>query len=196
MREKLSMEQLGRMSVEEFKTSNKFPFIIIADNIRSMSNIGSIFRTSDAFRIEKIYLCGITPCPPHREIQKTALGATESVAWEYVESTQTIVKQLKEEGWTLLSLEQTTNSVMLDELKLEKNTKIAIVLGNEVDGAYPEANSYGVYEYAAFWTADTDEDGMAYYRYLICDQSDMMISKGDPEAFGASVRCVRDAVSE
>lgn len=138
MREKLSMEQLGRMSVEEFKTSNKFPFIIIADNIRSMSNIGSIFRTSDAFRIEKIYLCGITPCPPHREIQKTALGATESVAWEYVESTQTIVKQLKEEGWTLLSLEQTTNSVMLDELKLEKNTKIAIVLGNEVDGVEQE----------------------------------------------------------
>ena len=138
MREKLSMEQLGRMSVEEFKTSDKFPFIIIADNIRSMSNIGSIFRTSDAFRVEKIYLCGITPCPPHREIQKTALGATESVDWEYVESTQTIVNQLKEQGWKILALEQTTNSVMLDELQIEKGEKIAIVLGNEVDGVEQE----------------------------------------------------------
>lgn len=138
MREKLSMQQLGRMSVEEFKTSEKSPLIIIADNVRSMHNIGSIFRTSDAFLVEKIYLCGITPTPPHREIQKTALGATESVDWQYAENTLDVINQLKKEGWTILALEQTTNSVMLDELKVEKGEKIAIVLGNEVDGVNQE----------------------------------------------------------
>ena len=138
MREKLSMQQLGRISVEEFKTSEKSPLIIIADNVRSMHNIGSIFRTSDAFLVEKIYLCGITPTPPHREIQKTALGATESVDWQYAENTLDVVNQLKKEGWTILALEQTTNSVMLDELKVEKGEKIAIVLGNEVDGVNQE----------------------------------------------------------
>ncbi|MBQ5872765.1 MAG: RNA methyltransferase [Bacteroidales bacterium] len=134
MREKLSMEQLGRMSVDEFKSSDKFPLTIVVDNVRSMHNVGSIFRTSDAFLVEKIYLCGITPTPPHREIQKTALGATESVDWQYAESTIEVVNQLKKEGWTVLALEQTTNSVMLDKLKVEKGEKIAIVLGNEVEG--------------------------------------------------------------
>lgn len=134
MREKLSMQQLGRISVDEYKSSEKSPLIIIADNVRSMHNVGSIFRTSDAFLVEKIYLCGITPTPPHREIQKTALGATESVDWQYAESTIEVVYQLKKEGWTILALEQTTNSVMLDELKVEKGEKIAIVLGNEVEG--------------------------------------------------------------
>lgn len=138
MREKLSMEQLGRMSVDEFKSSEKSPLIIIADNVRSMHNVGSIFRTSDAFLVEKIYLCGITPTPPHREIQKTALGATESVDWQYAENTLEVVNQLKKEGWTILALEQTTNSVMLDELKVEKGEKIAIVLGNEVEGVNQE----------------------------------------------------------
>lgn len=138
MREKLSMQQLGRISVDEYKSSEKSPLIIIADNVRSMHNVGSIFRTSDAFLVEKIYLCGITPTPPHREIQKTALGATESVDWQYVENTLDVVNQLKKEGWTILALEQTTNSVMLDELKVEKGEKIAIVLGNEVEGVNQE----------------------------------------------------------
>jgi tRNA G18 (ribose-2'-O)-methylase SpoU len=138
MREKLSMQQLGRISVDEYKSSEKSPLIIIADNVRSMHNVGSIFRTSDAFLVEKIYLCGITPTPPHREIQKTALGATESVDWQYAENTLDVVNQLKKEGWTILALEQTTNSVMLDELKVEKGEKIAIVLGNEVEGVNQE----------------------------------------------------------
>lgn len=138
MREKLSMQQLGRISVDEYKSSEKSPLIIIVDNVRSMHNVGSIFRTSDAFLVEKIYLCGITPTPPHREIQKTALGATESVDWQYVENTLEVVNQLKKEGWTILALEQTTNSVMLDELKVEKGEKIAIVLGNEVEGVNQE----------------------------------------------------------
>ena len=138
MREKLSMQQLGRISVDEYKSSEKSPLIIIADNVRSMHNVGSIFRTSDAFLVEKIYLCGITPTPPHREIQKTALGATESVDWQYAENTLEVVNQLKKEGWKILALEQTTNSVMLDELKVEKGEKIARVLGNEVDGVNQE----------------------------------------------------------
>lgn len=138
MREKLSMQQLGRISVDEYKSSEKSPLIIIADNVRSMHNVGSIFRTSDAFLVEKIYLCGITPTPPHREIQKTALGATESVDWQYAENTVDVINQLKKEGWTILALEQTTNSVMLDELKVEKGEKIAIVLGNEVEGVNQE----------------------------------------------------------
>ncbi len=138
MREKLSMQQLGRISVDEYKSSEKSPLIIIADNIRSMHNVGSIFRTSDAFLVEKIFLCGITPTPPHREIQKTALGATESVDWQYAENTLDVINQLKKEGWTILALEQTTNSVMLDELKVEKGEKIAIVLGNEVEGVNQE----------------------------------------------------------
>lgn len=138
MREKLSMQQLGRISVDEYKSSEKSPLIIIADNVRSMHNVGSIFRTSDAFLVEKIYLCGITPTPPHREIQKTALGATESVDWQYAENTLDVVNQLKKEGWTILALEQTTNSVMLDKLKVEKGEKIAIVLGNEVEGVNQE----------------------------------------------------------
>ena len=138
MREKLSMQQLGRMSVDEFKSSDKFPLTIVVDNVRSMHNVGSIFRTSDAFLVEKIYLCGITPTPPHREIQKTALGATESVDWQYAENTLDVINQLKKEGWTVLALEQTTNSVMLDELKVEKGEKIAIVLGNEVEGVNQE----------------------------------------------------------
>lgn len=138
MREKLSMQQLGRISVDQYKSSEKSPLIIIADNVRSMHNVGSIFRTSDAFLVEKIYLCGITPTPPHREIQKTALGATESVDWQYAENTLEVINQLKKEGWTILALEQTTNSVMLDELKVEKGEKIAIVLGNEVDGVNQE----------------------------------------------------------
>ncbi len=138
MREKLSMEQLNRKTVEEFKAAKKNPIIVIADNIRSMNNIGSIFRTCDAFLVEEFILCGITPTPPHREIQKTALGATESVKWSYDKSTSEVVKRLHDNGYKVLAAEQAKNSTMLNELKLDKGEKVAIVLGNEVDGVSQE----------------------------------------------------------
>ena len=134
---KLTMEQLGRISVEEFKKEAKTPIVLVLDNIRSMSNIGSMFRTADAFRLERIFLCGITAVPPHREINKTALGATQSVDWQYKESTVDCVKSLKENGYQVFSLEQTENSVMLQDFKFSGN-KTAIVLGNEVDGVQHE----------------------------------------------------------
>ncbi|MBQ9311419.1 MAG: RNA methyltransferase [Bacteroidales bacterium] len=138
--EKLSMEQLNRISVEEFKASKKTPIVIILDNIRSMNNIGSVFRTADAFRIEKIFLCGITATPPHREINKTALGATESVDWEYKESTVECVKNLSAMGYKIYSLEQTSESIMMDKMDKEMiiDKKIALVFGNEVDGVQQE----------------------------------------------------------
>lgn len=138
--EKLSMEQLNRISVEEFKASEKTPIVVVLDNIRSMNNIGSVFRTADAFRLEKIFLCGITATPPHREINKTALGATESVDWEYKESTLDCVKDLKANGYKIYSLEQTSDSIMLDKMPKEMiaDQKIVLVLGNEVEGVLQE----------------------------------------------------------
>ncbi|MBQ9253382.1 MAG: RNA methyltransferase [Bacteroidales bacterium] len=138
--EKLSMEQLNRISVEEFKASKKTPIVIILDNIRSMNNIGSVFRTADAFRIEKIFLCGITATPPHREINKTALGATESVDWEYKESTVECVKNLSAMDYKIYSLEQTSESIMMDKMDKEMimDKKIALVFGNEIDGVQQE----------------------------------------------------------
>lgn len=133
-RTKLTAEQLCRKSVEEFKQAEKFPIVVILDNIRSMNNVGSIFRTCDAFLVETLFLCGITPTPPHRDIQKTALGATESVRWEYAEKTADVINRLRNEGYTICSVEQTKNSLALNELKLEKNEKIALIMGNEVDG--------------------------------------------------------------
>ena len=132
-RDKLSMEQLGRISVEEYKRKEKTPIVLVLDNIRSMSNIGSIFRSADAFCLEKIYLCGITATPPHREINKTALGATDSVDWQYMESTYECVKTLKSKGYTIYSLEQTKNSIMLNDFKVS-SIPMAIVVGNEVEG--------------------------------------------------------------
>ena len=131
---KLKLQELGRITVEEYKEAEKTPIIIVLDNIRSLNNIGTVFRSSDAFRIEKIYLCGITAQPPHRDIHKTALGSTESVAWEYVEDTVELVEKLKVDNVITLSIEQAENSVKLDEFTPIKNQKYAIIMGNEVDG--------------------------------------------------------------
>lgn len=131
---KLKLEELGRISVEEFKETDKIPVVVILDNIRSMYNIGSVFRTADAFLVEKIYLCGITATPPHKEIRKTALGATESVDWEYVEDIHPLLKRLKKEDFQIYSVEQAEGSVKMDELSIESERKYALVLGNEVEG--------------------------------------------------------------
>jgi len=131
---KLKLQELGRISVNEFKSADKTPIIIVLDNIRSLNNIGSVFRSSDAFRIEKIYLCGITAQPPHRDIHKTALGATESVEWEYVEDTVELVNTLNANNVITLSIEQAEDSIKLDEFTPVKNQKYAIIMGNEVDG--------------------------------------------------------------
>jgi len=142
---KLRNNELGRISVSTFKKTTKTPIIVVLDNIRSLNNVGAVFRTSDAFLIEKIYLCGITATPPHREIHKTALGATESVDWEYKENTLALVNELKEQGVLVAAIEQVENSVMLDEFSLEETKKIAIVLGNEVKGVQQEVVSTADY---------------------------------------------------
>ena len=116
---KLKLDELGRLSTEEFRKSKKTPFVLVLDSIRSLNNVGSAFRTADAFRIEKIILSGITGHPPHREIQKTALGATESVEWVYIQDAVEAVKQLKTEGFKIISFEQTTESVPLNKLEIE-----------------------------------------------------------------------------
>ena len=131
---KLKNSELGRKTVEEFKQTNKTPIIVVLDNIRSLNNVGSVFRTSDAFLIEKIYLCGITATPPNKEIHKTALGATESVDWKYVENTIDLVKKLQADNVKVLSIEQSENSTMLDTFTPETNQKYAVVFGNEVKG--------------------------------------------------------------
>lgn len=131
---KLKNSELDRKSVEDFKQAEKTPVIIVLDNIRSLNNVGSVFRTSDAFLIEKIYLCGITATPPHKDIRKTALGATETVVWEYVEDTLTLVQQLKTEGVKVLAVEQAEKAKMLHDFVPEENTKYALVFGNEVKG--------------------------------------------------------------
>lgn len=135
---KLKLEELGRISVEEFKEAEKIPVCILLDNVRSLHNVGSAFRTADAFRIEKIYLTGITGIPPHREIQKTALGATESVAWEYAESPAEIIQNLKLQDYKVVIIEQTTESRPLQAFHPEKKQKYCLVFGNEVDGVSEE----------------------------------------------------------
>lgn len=131
---KLSMDELGRITPEEFKNIEKFPVIIVLDNIRSMNNIGSIFRTADAFAVEKLYLCGITATPPQKEITKTALGATESVEWEYRKDAEMLLSELKDLGWKIYAVEQTDSSIMLDNWQVGKSEKVVLVLGNEVFG--------------------------------------------------------------
>ena len=131
---KLSNNELNRLSVEEFRGKKKIPLVVVLDNIRSMNNIGSVFRTSDAFLVQKIYLCGITAKPPHADIHKTALGATESVDWVYVEDTIEALEQLKEDGYTLYAVEQAVNSVKLGSIEIDKNEKVVVVLGHEVRG--------------------------------------------------------------
>lgn len=135
---KLSMKELDRISVREFKEREKSPLVVVLDNVRSLNNVGSAFRTADAFRIEKIFLCGITGTPPHRDIQKTALGATESVDWEYCLNTNLAVERLLAEGYQLCALEQVENSVKLNEFYPEKGKKYALIFGNEVFGVEDE----------------------------------------------------------
>ncbi len=132
------MDELERLSKDAFQTAEKSPLVVVLDNVRSMHNVGSVFRTCDAFLVEKIYLCGFTPCPPHREIQKTALGATETVAWESATSTKELILTLKENGFTIFAIEQTHNSIALDEFKHVKEAKIALVFGNEAEGVDEE----------------------------------------------------------
>jgi 23S rRNA (guanosine2251-2'-O)-methyltransferase len=142
---KLKNSELNRIDVENFKKIEKTPLIVILDNIRSLNNIGSVFRTSDAFVIEKIYLCGITATPPNKEIHKTALGSTESIDWEYVEDTLSLVKKLKDLNIKIASIEQADNAMMLQEFVVEKDQKYAVVFGNEVKGVQQEVVSASDY---------------------------------------------------
>lgn len=135
---KLKLDELGRIPATEYKDAVKIPVILVLDNLRSLHNVGSAFRTADAFLVEKIILTGITGTPPHREIQKTALGATESVPWEYNENSATAVKALKTAGYFLVAVEQTTESVKLQEFEFQKIQKLALVFGNEVNGVSDE----------------------------------------------------------
>ena len=131
---KLQNEELDRLSVEDFKRSKKIPVAVVLDNVRSQNNIGSVFRTADAFRLESIFLCGITSTPPHREIHKTALGATESVHWEYRKETTEAIRDLKKKGYFVISVEQTEEAVPLDQMQLLPERKYALVMGHEIRG--------------------------------------------------------------
>jgi tRNA G18 (ribose-2'-O)-methylase SpoU len=131
---KLKNEELDRLDVKHFKLAKKSPLIIILDNIRSLNNIGSVFRTADAFLIDKIYLCGITATPPHKDIRKTALGATESVDWEYRKDTLELVEELKSKRHEIVSIEQAENAQMLDQFESDKSKRYVLVFGNEVKG--------------------------------------------------------------
>lgn len=134
MMRKLKVTELNRLTPEAFKESKKIPLIVVLDHVRSLNNVGSVFRTSDAFRVEAIYLCGITACPPHAEIHKTALGAEDTVDWVYFNDTPEAVENLKAKGYTVCAVEQAEGSVMLDKLLLDKSEKYAIIMGNEVKG--------------------------------------------------------------
>ncbi len=131
---KLRNSELSRLTIAEFKRSKKISVVVVLDNIRSLNNIGSVFRTSDAFRVEKIILCGYTATPPHKEIHKTALGAEDSVDWEYIENTDEAVVNLKSQGYTICCIEQVENSIMLPEFQIAKDKKYALIFGNEVKG--------------------------------------------------------------
>lgn len=138
MIKKLSMDELGRISPDTYKELDKFPLVVVLDNIRSMMNIGSVFRTSDAFRLKGILLCGITACPPNKEIHKTALGATESVDWQYFEQTTDAIQELRQQGYEVYALEQTTQSQNLMTFSPRPEGKYALVFGNEVKGVQDE----------------------------------------------------------
>jgi len=133
------MDELNRVSVEQFKQLEKLPVICVLDNIRSQHNIGSVFRTADAFRVEKLYLCGITATPPNREISKTALGATESVEWQYEEKVEKVIDDLQSQGYRVIAVEQASGSIPLDEFAPFQGDKIAFVFGNEVMGVSDSA---------------------------------------------------------
>jgi 23S rRNA (guanosine2251-2'-O)-methyltransferase len=136
---KLKLEELGRISVDQFKDAEKLPVCIVLDNVRSLHNVGSAFRTADAFLLEKIYLTGITGTPPHREIEKTALGATQSVDWEHAVTTAAILQKLKDEGYLIILIEQTTTSRSIHTFQPDPEKKYCLVFGNEVHGISEEA---------------------------------------------------------
>lgn len=138
MTHKLSMDELHRISVEEFRAAEKLPLTVVLDNVRSQNNIGSVFRTSDAFRVERICLCGICSTPPHRDIHKTALGAEESVAWSYHEETADCLQALKQQGYRIYAVEQVDDSMKLDALPKCLGERVAVVFGNEVEGVQEE----------------------------------------------------------
>lgn len=131
---KLTVEELNRMDIEEFHQSEKLPLIIVLDNIRSLHNVGSVFRTADAFRLQGVWLCGITACPPAAEIHKTALGAEDSVSWEYFEDTLDAVERLQREGYEVLAVEQVEGSLKLDTFRIDPAKRYVLILGNEVKG--------------------------------------------------------------
>jgi tRNA G18 (ribose-2'-O)-methylase SpoU len=139
--QKLKLDELGRATVEEFKAQEKFPIVIVLDNIRSALNVGSAFRTADAFALEKIICIGFTATPPHREILKTALGSTESVEWTHFDDITDALNDLKSNNYTCLAIEQTDNSIFLDSYPISKENKYALVFGNEVEGVSDEALS-------------------------------------------------------
>jgi tRNA G18 (ribose-2'-O)-methylase SpoU len=151
---KLKNSELDRLSVDNFKSAEKTPIIIVLDNIRSLNNIGSVFRTSDAFLIKKIYLCGITATPPHKDINKTALGSTDAVTWEYVEDTNLLIEKLKLDKIRICSIEQAENATMLNNFKVEATKTYALVFGNEVKGVQQSivSNSDVVIEIPQFGT--------------------------------------------
>lgn len=154
MYRKLQNEELQRISTAAFKQAEKIPVVIVLDNIRSQNNVGSVFRTSDAFRVEKIYLCGITSTPENREVHKTALGAEEAVEWEYAKDTLAVVEQLKAQGYRILSIEQAENSLSLENFSPAPGEKYAFIFGNEVKGVQQEVidHSHGCLEIPQFGT--------------------------------------------
>jgi 23S rRNA (guanosine2251-2'-O)-methyltransferase len=138
MMEKLSMSGLNRKSVAEFRQSEKIPIVVVMDNIRSMHNVGSVFRTADAFLLQGIYLCGYTPQPPHRDIHKTALGATETVEWKYAGNATDVLKTLRDDGYRIFAVEQVKDSIALQKFIFEQDDKLAVIFGNEVSGVGEE----------------------------------------------------------
>jgi 23S rRNA (guanosine2251-2'-O)-methyltransferase len=136
---KLKLDELNRASIDEFKAQDKLPVAVVLDNVRSMNNIGSIFRTSDGFAVEQVCLCGITAQPPHRDIEKTALGATQSIAWTYYETPVEAIEQLRKDGYKIIAIEQAENSLMLNTFIPQKTEKYALIFGNEVNGVSDEA---------------------------------------------------------
>ena len=151
---KLKVTEMNRISTAEFKEAEKLPLIVVLDNVRSLYNVGSVFRTSDAFRLQGICLCGITARPPHIEIHKTALGAEDSVDWQYYEDTIQCVHNLREEGYTILSIEQCEGSTLLPNLQIDKSKRYAVIMGNEVKGVQQEVvdNSDGCIEIPQYGT--------------------------------------------
>jgi 23S rRNA (guanosine2251-2'-O)-methyltransferase len=136
---KLKLSELNRLSIDDFKEAEKIPLVVILDDVRSMHNVGAVFRTCDAFRVAQLYLCGITPQPPHREIHKTALGAEDSVEWEAVEKIEELLLRLKTQGWEIIAVEQTENSALLTDYTSRPDKPIALILGNEVEGVSQRA---------------------------------------------------------